>query len=541
LQTPEGREALCRLAMQPEQTLAREIAVAADYAPGEGGQRALFYFLTEQWERYESLDFDQALLRVVYQAGDEELRRRIAATARQVGRVEWVAVVTGGRQKRRLGEMTDAEWQVTVEVLQGRGQWSELWQLAREAPPPWAARMLRHLKEASWRPREPTGFDNLARLAEGWQEPDLGALVRPCGVLSEHTGPVTALAFCPDGQVLANGGNDGKVRLWGLPDGRLLRTLNDHPGGVTCLAIHPDGRTLVTGGHDGMLWLWGLPDGRALGLLEQAHAPRSLALRPDGRLLASGLGDWKGTVQLWDFPEGRPRARLEGHNGAVSSLAISPDGQWLVSGGEDSRVCVWELPDGNFRQMLRTRDWVAALAITPDNRTLASAGYDRAVRLWKLPTGEPLAKLEGHTGDVTCLAMSPDGRVLASGSHDKDVRLWGLPEGRTLHRLHHTTGAVSCVAISPYGRLLAVGGNDGLVRLWSLMPLRLTHAPLGRLNLHDLAWVQETLKDEALPPAERAALEFVAALIRWRMQFEIELGEAPRRVSAGEFDIEIAG
>jgi WD40 repeat protein len=182
---------------------------------------------------------------------------------------------------------------------------------------------------------------------------------------------------------------------------------------------------------------------------------------------------------------------------------------------------------------------VAALAITPDGRTLASGGYDRLVRLWRLPTGEPLGKLEGHTGDVTSLALSPDGRVLASGGYDHDVRLWALPDGRLLRRLHEPTGAVSCVAISADGRLLATGGTDRALRLWNLLPLRLAHVPVAQTSLRDLAWVDEILKEEALALTERAALEFVRALIRGRMRFEIEVGEAPRHVSVGEFDIEI--
>lgn len=550
LQTPEGREALCRLALRPDAALAREVALTAGYAPADGRQRALFYFLTEQWALYEGLDFDQALLRAVYQAGDEELRRRIAVKARQVGRLEWVAVVTGGRQQRRLGEMTDAEWQVTVDVLRARGQWPDLWRLARAAPAPWAARCLALLKEAAWRPPE-AGFDELARLAEGWQEPDLAALVRPQPVSMKQGGPVTALAFGADGGLLASGGADGAVRLWRLPDGQALRACEGHPGGVTCLAIHPDARTLVSGAHDRLVRRWTLPDGRPLPPLpEEPRATVRLAFTPDGTRLAGGLGAWApgweyadgaGLVRLWDFEPGRVVATLTAQNAAVTSLAVSPDGRLLVSGGSDARIRVWGLPEGDFRQLLLAGEPIAALAISPDGRTLASGGYDRAVRLWRLPTGEPLGKLDGHTADVTCLALSPDGRVLASGGHDHAVCLWNLPEPRLLRRLHEPTGAVTCVAISPDGRLLATGGKDSVVRLWSLLPLRLAHAPTAQMNRRDLAWVEETLQEVTLPVSPRRALEFLAALIRWRLRYDIEVGEAPRRVTVGEFDIEILG
>src|SRR5205807_9127353 len=70
LQEVEAREALCRLVIDRDDAVARAVAVAAGYAPAEAGQRALFYFLTGQWEAYESLDFDRGLLRAVYRAAD---------------------------------------------------------------------------------------------------------------------------------------------------------------------------------------------------------------------------------------------------------------------------------------------------------------------------------------------------------------------------------------------------------------------------------------------------------------------------------------
>jgi WD40 repeat protein len=539
LKTPEGREALCRRATQPGGELARALVIEAGYAPRAAGPRALFYFLTGQWDAYQALDFDQSLLRAVYHAADEETRRRIAAQARAVGRVEWVAVVAGDRRKVRLGALTDAEWQVTADVLRARGQWAELWRLAQEAPAPWAARLLVLLKDTGWRPSPPGAFEELVHLAEGWRAPDLAGMVGEGAALSGHARPVTALAFSPDGRWLLSGGEDGAVRLWGLPEGRALREVHAHPTGVTALAMHPDGRQLVSAARDSTLRFWSLPELRPVRTLrEENHEAVCLALSPDGRLLAAGLNDR--TVCLWDLGEGQPRARLRGHGGAVA-LAISPDGLLLATAGMDTTVRLWDLPDGHFRQMLVPGEWVTALAISPDGRLLASAGCDRAVRLWRLPRGEAAGKLEGHGGDVTCLALSPDGRLLASSGQDKAVRLWAFPEGPCLRTFSMPTGVLTCLAFSPDGRLLASGGKDRRVRLWDLRPLRLAHAPAAQRTAEDLAWAEGTLRDGGQPAAERGALEFLAALVRQRLRFEIEVGEGRGPVAAGEFDIEIAG
>src|SRR5947209_814657 len=130
LQDAEAREALCRLAIDGDDALARAVALASGYAPRQAERRALFFFLTEQWEAYDSLDFDRTLLRAAYQAANGPLRQRLAAKARQAGRVEWVEAVTRGRQALRLSEMSDAEWRTSLEVLVERKEWPELWRLA---------------------------------------------------------------------------------------------------------------------------------------------------------------------------------------------------------------------------------------------------------------------------------------------------------------------------------------------------------------------------------------------------------------------------
>jgi hypothetical protein len=110
---------------------ALEIALAAGYAPRDANRRALFYFLTEQWEKYESLDFDQSLLKSAYQMQDDGLRARIAAVARKAGRGELVEVVSGGRQGLRLSQMTDQEWEAVLEVLVTSRRWEEMWRLGQ--------------------------------------------------------------------------------------------------------------------------------------------------------------------------------------------------------------------------------------------------------------------------------------------------------------------------------------------------------------------------------------------------------------------------
>jgi roadblock/LC7 domain-containing protein len=246
---------------------------------------------------------------------------------------------------------------------------------------------------------------------------------------------VYAVAFSPDGHLLASGLEDARTQLWDATTGQQLRTLR------------PEATpwSEVTG---------------------PVHA---VAFSPNGRLLASAGGDE--TVRLWDPATGQHERTLAGHARAIWGVAFSPDGRLLASAGEDKTVRLWDPATGQHERTLAGHaGCVNAVAFSPDGRLLASAGDDKTVRLWDLATrqdGRTLTgPLMGHTGWVRSVAFSPDGRLLASAGEDKTVALWDPATGQHGRTLTGHDGPVRSVAFSPDGRLLASAGDDGTVRLW---------------------------------------------------------------------------
>jgi WD40 repeat protein len=552
LQNPVAREELFRLIIETDQLLPRQVAVAARYAPADPQQRALFYVLTEQWEQYEALDFDQSLIRAVYQTGNEWLQSRIATLTRQAGRAEFVNIIAGGRQQRRLTEMTEGEWEVVFALLTQRQEWAEMWQLAQVAPAVWSVRLLQQLDEASWRPDrtdEQGGFSELVTLARAC-DPDglqIGNLIHRQQTLARHTAPVNSLAISPDGQLLASGSDDYTVQLWTLPSGSPLKSLTGHMSEVLSLAISPDGRLLVSGSDDGAIRLWRLPDGKFLSVLYKHTDPiNHLAISPmpfcgqAGQwLLASGSGD--GVVRLWQLPEGRLLKSLNGHKDVVIKLAVSPDGRLLASGSRDNIIRLWQLPGGKPLQTLSGHTGsVNGLAFSPTGQLLASGSLDQTIRLWRLPEGDLFKTLKGHTDAVVDLTIKATGEpLLASGSRDQTVRLWRLSDGKPVGTLSGHGDWVMSLAFSPTGRLLASGSYDHTIRLWGSDLSRLAAIPIIQTTVADLDWAQETLQKGKVSMAERAWLALVLALIRWRRRFDIEVEESSRHVLVGEFDIEL--
>ncbi|MGC5010132.1 hypothetical protein ACLQ2R_05150, partial [Streptosporangium sp. DT93] len=164
------------------------------------------------------------------------------------------------------------------------------------------------------------------------------ALVRPddCGEMSfttaesltGHTKAVLAVAFRPDGHLLATGSDDHTVRLWDPTTGQAVgEPLTSHAGAMYALAFHPDGQLLAIGSDDHTVRLWDPSTGQAVGtpLVGHAGAVYALAFHPDGHLLATGSDDH--TVRLWDPTTGQAVGTpLVGHAGAVYALAFHPDG-----------------------------------------------------------------------------------------------------------------------------------------------------------------------------------------------------------------------
>jgi WD40 repeat protein len=250
---------------------------------------------------------------------------------------------------------------------------------------------------------------------------------------------------------------------------RCVYTLKGHTSSIRSLAISPDGQILASGSDDKTVELWQLSTGQDLFTLRgHTKAVYSVAISSDGQILASGSDDK--TIKLWQLSTGRQLGSItlgnwfSGDSGCVYSVAISPDGQILASLSSSGTIQLWNLRTGReIRKLSDPTNWVHCIAISPDGQILAGGGDDRTIKLWDLKTGRRFRTLKGHGGWVYTVAFSPDGQMLASGSEDETIKLWDLRRGREIYTLVGHSKPVYSLAFNPVSdRLLHRTGGDSV-------------------------------------------------------------------------------
>ena len=304
-------------------------------------------------------------------------------------------------------------------------------------------------------------------------------------LLAHGATPVTAVAFSPDGKLLATPGRK-QLLLWDAATGKLTRKIGPLPGTVRAIAFAPDGKSLALAlgvpGRSGTLSLIELSTGQIANLEKTEDEMLAVAFSPNGKLLATGGANQ--IVEVWRVADRQLAATLKTHAGWISGVAFSPDGKVLASSSLDQRVKIWDTADWTEKLELpqNPNGAVNGVAFSPEGDLLAFAvggAEERALRTWRaqnafeeLDPARRNVRLQTRALDtgtcvplaVTFLATPPAGqsRLLAACS-DRNVRIMARGGG-----LQATlTGAgdwVYAVAGSPDGKLVAGASGDGSVR-----------------------------------------------------------------------------
>jgi WD40 repeat protein len=326
-----------------------------------------------------------------------------------------------------------------------------------------------------------------------------GKIVR---TIEAHSQAVTGLRFAIDG-VLATTAADHGIRIWSAATGQELHRLTTEDccanlavvqGGRTLVAASPHrllrwdvssgaqladivgppspatgvsadgaGRFVLTGSADGSTRLFDVASGLPKQHWQLAGTVAAVALSADGKVAAAAS---ERTVVLWESETGKETLQVEGHEGAVLSVALSSDGSRLLTGSADRTARIWDTKSGKQLALATAGGAVSALALTSDGATFATATAS-GVRLWSTDHATEGKHLP-FDGEPTALAFAKDGKRLAVGLVDGSVHLYDTTTGTQVSRFSGQKDRITGVGLTADGKKLIAASKDDTLRMWNV-------------------------------------------------------------------------
>ena len=325
-----------------------------------------------------------------------------------------------------------------------------------------------------------------------------------------HRGGAQRFAFSSDETVIATGDGyqnlAGTVRTWDVASGKLRWAQAGHLHGISALAFNPNGKMIASAGSDGTIILWNSVTGKQLAnLAAHKDSVKALCFSPDGFLLASAGDDKR--ICLWDMKTEQLLRTLTGHQQAISSVAFMLDGKTLASASWDLTVKLWDVGNGTKLTSLKHDGPVIALSCSPNGRFIVTGTWGNVSALkgdgtetwrdlmealdlpsealvWDWAKSEIVQRYKVPKGQVSGVVFSPDGSNVAVGttnysrikntlfggieSRPGAIHLWDRFSGKAEKPLLQPSHGVTCISYSRNGRWLAYSGTEGIVRIQRL-------------------------------------------------------------------------
>jgi periodic tryptophan protein 2 len=271
-----------------------------------------------------------------------------------------------------------------------------------------------------------------------------------------HFDNLNALTYSPSGDKIITCADDGKIKVWDAASGFCIVTFTEHTSGVTACEFAKRGNVLFTASLDGSVRAFDLIRYRCF---RTFTAPKrlsfsSIAVDPSGEVVAAGsLDDFD--VHIWSVQTGQLLDQLSGHEGPVSSLAFTPNGNSLISGSWDHTVRIWSIfQRTQTSEPLQLQSDVLAVAVRPDSKQVAVSSLDGQVTFWSVDEGTQESGMDGRrdasggrkatdrrtaanvagTKSFNTISYAADGSVLLASGNSKYICMYAVETGVLLRK-----------------------------------------------------------------------------------------------------------
>ena len=288
---------------------------------------------------------------------------------------------------------------------------------------------------------------------------------QPVRTLAGQVGRVFCVGLSHDGALAASGSEAGVIQQWNAADGNLGPQLAGHTGAVNDLSFHPSMPLVLSAGLDGTVRLWEISDAAAP-VRGHSQPVVAVALTENGQLLVTGSGDK--TVRVSTVSDGQPKFAMNDFPQPIQTLAVSSQVAKIGVGDVAGEIQIRSMDKG---EMLST--WgahvggVTGLQFLGNGERMASSGADGTAKIWTLPIAAPTT-VKSHDQSITALTIAHDGKQLISAGLDEWIRVYSLESQQQTASWKSTIGPVTALAISADDKLLVTGSNSGKWQSWSL-------------------------------------------------------------------------
>jgi WD40 repeat protein len=310
-------------------------------------------------------------------------------------------------------------------------------------------------------------------------DPVTGKLIKTLVNLGKTDKPIKALAFSPDGKMLAVGADDGILRVVESGTGKAVYTSPSRNARIERVAFSPSGKLVAIGDSNSQVAVYvpagtgnqlamsvqGVDLGEVMGVGFTSDSAGVFTCGRDGKARLTAGPNADGTsapntaTRLRDYP---------GHSGPVTGLAVTTDGQFLITCGDDRTARVWDIKSAKqLRSFQGHMTKLTAVAVRPDGRQVASGSDDGAVRVWDLNTSDEHRAMTDSKESLWAVALSPNGKKLAAAGADKKIRIYD-PETGALETTLDAGAAMTSLTFLPDNNRLVAAGGDKVVKVWDL-------------------------------------------------------------------------
>ncbi|OUL36300.1 NB-ARC domain-containing protein [Nostoc sp. 106C] len=301
-----------------------------------------------------------------------------------------------------------------------------------------------------------------------------------------------------DGIRLLSSGTNYMVQLWNNQTGECLKIFRGHGNEVMFVAWSPDERLIASASTDNTIRIWDIQTGQCLSVLQGHHSwVRAIAWSRDGNYLMSGSNDR--TVKLWDIQTGQCLLSLSGHTHQVNSIVWFGTGLRAASASLDGTIRFWDLNRGVCDRIIGVNHSVHPMALSPDGNVLVSGDYGSNIKFWDVVSGDCLKTWQDPAfGSIFAVAWSPDGNKLASASANSTIKIWSVSTGECEQVIQGKNYGLS-VDWNPVNQLLAIGFLEQPIQLWDIqmgktIKLLQSKPPYEGMNITEVTGISSAQK-----------------------------------------------